>query len=63
MNARVKVEGGDSLRKLHHILQAAFGWHDAHLHKFEMGDNRYVMMDIDEMLELMDPKQRSTTGK
>jgi hypothetical protein len=53
---RVEVEGGDSLRKLHHILQAAFGWHDAHLHEFEIGDNRYVMMDIEDMLEFMDPK-------
>jgi hypothetical protein len=24
------------LRKLYHILQAAFGWHDAHLHEFEI---------------------------
>lgn len=25
---RIEVEGTESLRKLHHILQAAFGWED-----------------------------------
>lgn len=28
---RIEVEGTESLRKLHHILQAAFGWEDTHL--------------------------------
>ena len=52
---RVQVEGGESLRKLHHILQAAFGWHDAHLHEFEIDGKAYVMTDIEDMLEFMDP--------
>jgi len=54
---RVQVEGGDSLRKLHHILQAALGWHDAHLHEFEIDGKAYVMMDIEDMLEFMDPEK------
>ena len=54
---RVQVEGGESLRKLHHILQAAFGWHDAHLHEFEINGSAYVMMDIEDMLEFMDPEK------
>ena len=53
----VQVEGGESLRKLHHILQAAFGWHDAHLHEFEIDGNAYVMTDVEDMLEFMDPKK------
>jgi hypothetical protein len=54
---RIQVEGGESLRRLHHILQAAFGWHDAHLHEFEIDDDRYVMTDIEDMLEFMDPEK------
>ena len=53
---RVQVEGGESLRKLHHILQAAFGWQDAHLHEFVIDGKAYVMMDVEDMLEFMDPK-------
>lgn len=35
------VEGDMTLAQLHHILQAAMGWTDAHLHEFEMGGVRY----------------------
>lgn len=39
---RVQVDGGESLRKHHHILQAAFGWHDAHLHEFDIDGYAYA---------------------
>ena len=52
---RVQVEGFDSLRKLHHILQAAFGWTDSHLHEFEIDDKTYAMFDHDDVLVSMDP--------
>jgi hypothetical protein len=30
-----------NLAELHHVLQAAFGWHDAHLHEFIIGGLAY----------------------
>jgi hypothetical protein len=33
---RLQVDGRISLGKLHHFIQAAFGWTDAHLHEFEI---------------------------
>ncbi|AKK24803.1 plasmid pRiA4b ORF-3 family protein [Pandoraea oxalativorans] len=51
---RITVEGPDTLRKLHHILQAAFGWEDAHLHDFLIDGKTYAQLDIDAGLELMD---------
>jgi hypothetical protein len=34
---RLTVDGRMSLGKLHHVIQAAFGWTDAHLHDFVIG--------------------------
>lgn len=39
------VDGSMSLAKLHHFLQAAFGWHDSHLHEFRIGDRMYRQPD------------------
>lgn len=39
------VDGSMSLAKLHHFLQAAFGWHDSHLHEFLIGDKVYRQPD------------------
>ncbi len=36
------VENQMSLIQLHHIVQAAMGWTDAHLHQFTIGDTRYA---------------------
>lgn len=49
---RIRVDGNITLRKLHHILQAAFGGTDAHLHDFEVDGRTYAMGDNDNMLEL-----------
>ncbi len=40
------VASSYSLRQLHLIIQAAFGWHDSHLHEFEIGGLRYGNGDI-----------------
>jgi Plasmid pRiA4b ORF-3-like protein len=32
--------------ELHHILQAAMGWTDSHLHQFEIGGLRYGDLDM-----------------
>ena len=33
---RLDVDGRVSLGKLHHFIQAAFGWSDAHLHEYKL---------------------------
>lgn len=38
---RLLVEGSTTLLDLHHTLQGAFGWDDAHLHEFEVDGVRY----------------------
>ncbi|MEO8129280.1 MAG: plasmid pRiA4b ORF-3 family protein, partial [Bryobacteraceae bacterium] len=39
----VWVEGHLHLLQLHHIIQAAMGWTDAHLHDFTIGGVRYAV--------------------
>jgi hypothetical protein len=38
---RVELPGWTTLRDLHHVIQLTMGWHDAHLHQFEIGDGIY----------------------
>ena len=46
------VDGRISLGKLHHFIQAAFGWTDAHLHDFEIhGRNFAIPSPEDAMYE------------
>jgi hypothetical protein len=42
---RLDVDGRISLSKLHHFIQAAFGWSDAHLHEFEIRGKTYGIPD------------------
>ncbi|MGC9208127.1 plasmid pRiA4b ORF-3 family protein, partial [Acidithiobacillus sp.] len=42
---RLWVDGGFTLNALHHILQAAMGWTDAHLHDFRIDGKRYALPD------------------
>ncbi|NDJ85574.1 MAG: plasmid pRiA4b ORF-3 family protein [Chloroflexi bacterium] len=39
---RVLVSSDLSLAKFHHVIQAAMGWTDSHLHMFQMGPVRFV---------------------
>lgn len=48
---RLQVEGSVTLRGLHHILQAAFGWTDAHLHAFEVEGTTYARPHKDNTLD------------
>lgn len=48
---RIAVDGDISLRALHHIIQAAFGWTDAHLHEFRVEGKTYSMLDNENVLE------------
>lgn len=38
---RITLDGRSSFANLHHVIQAAMGWHDAHLHQFRL-NNRYI---------------------
>ena len=40
---QVWVGSGMSLHTLHHVLQAAMGWTDAHLHEFSINGKRYSL--------------------
>lgn len=52
---QIEVEGTESLRKLHHILQAAFGWEDTHLHDFLIDGMTYAMFEVDDVMDFADP--------
>ena len=43
---RLVVPLGTTLAHLHHILQAAMGWTDSHLHRFEVGGLYYGDTDL-----------------
>ena len=45
---RLEVDGRISLSKLHHFIQAAFGWSDAHLHEFEIRGKTYAIPDSED---------------
>jgi len=45
--SQLVVPGTITLTRLHHVLQAAMGWTDTHLHEFEIGDQHYGIPDPD----------------
>lgn len=51
---RIRVSGDCTLRKLHHFIQAAFGWHSCHLHEFSNGVNSYMPLDAELMYQYGD---------
>ncbi len=48
---RLVVDGRVSLAKLHHFMQAAFGWTDAHFHSFTINKIRYMEPDPEENMD------------
>lgn len=44
---RLEVPSGITLRELHDVIQAAFGWEDYHMWAFETGRERYGVADRD----------------
>lgn len=45
---RLEVDGRISLGKLHHFIQTAFGWSDAHLHGFEIRGQAYAIPHLEQ---------------
>lgn len=42
---RIVVNGDTTLRRLHHFIQAAMGWHSSHLYEFDLNEKRYGLPD------------------
>lgn len=48
---RVWVEGNMHLLQLHHVIQAAMGWTDAHLHDFTIAGKRFSLPHEDDFAD------------
>ncbi len=46
-----------TLAQLHHIIQAAMGWYDSHLHQFTVGRVHYGVPDPDDFEEVRDERR------
>jgi Plasmid pRiA4b ORF-3-like protein len=51
---RVLVPGAYTLDRVHRVIQTAMGWHDVHLHSFEIDGQQYGHPDPDGELALRD---------
>lgn len=51
---RVLVPGGYTLDRVHRVMQTVMGWHDSHLHSFEIDGLQYGQPDPDGELALRD---------
>jgi len=56
---RVVVDGGETLNHLHDVIQAAFGWYNAHLHAFVVNGTDYGIPHEDDWTPVQD-ERRST---
>src|ERR1700733_4985373 len=43
---RLLVPASITLAQLHHVLQAAMGWEDCHLHEFRIGGRKFGVPDL-----------------
>ncbi len=56
---RIQVPTDTKLGKLHRILQAAMGWHDAHLHVFRVRRTTYGVPDPDAPVDMEMESERN----
>jgi hypothetical protein len=58
---RLQVPSTTSLAQLHHVIQAAMGWYNCHLHQFEVNGRYYA--DPEHMLEETTDEARRTMAR
>jgi hypothetical protein len=58
---RIWIEERKSLIELHHTIQAAMGWTDAHLHEFQIGGVTYATPHPEDDLERLIVDERRVT--
>ncbi|MGH3771012.1 MAG: plasmid pRiA4b ORF-3 family protein [Pseudonocardiaceae bacterium] len=58
---RLQVPSATSLAQLHRIIQTAMGWHDCHLHQFEVDGEYYA--DPEQMLDEAADEARRTLAR
>jgi Plasmid pRiA4b ORF-3-like protein len=58
---RLQVPSTTSLAELHHVIQAAMGWYDCHLHQFEANGREYA--DPAHMIEATSDEARCTLAR
>ncbi|MDF7826003.1 plasmid pRiA4b ORF-3 family protein [Pontiellaceae bacterium B12227] len=51
---RVSVPDNYSLADLHHIIQTVMGWHDCHLHCFEVNGGKYTLSSQSPEMDMED---------
>lgn len=54
---RILLSADTSLARLHHILQVAMGWEEAHLHEFIVGGEEYGPTELGEDLDVLDERR------
>ncbi len=54
---RVTVPGAWSLYKLHRAIQDSFGWHDGHLHQFEVAGDYFGIPHPDDGMPVRDERR------
>ena len=54
---RIIVDDDITLRTLHHVIQAAFGWTDSHLHEFNVEGRIYAMLDNENVLDTIEDRE------
>lgn len=54
---RIIVDDDITLRTLHHVIQAAFGWTDSHLHEFNVEGRVYAMLDNENVLDTIEDRE------
>ena len=57
---QVVVPASIRLDRLHHVIQAAMGWQDSHLHAFVHGSERYGQLDDEDDFDLGVRDERGT---
>jgi hypothetical protein len=58
---QIWVEGQMNLLELHHVLQAAMGWTDAHLHEFTIAEKHYGRPSDDDLIDYPILDERAIT--